>query len=265
MQRPGANGELSPEEAEAAATGVKALVPVGRPFLDYVLHSLADAGIGQVCLVIGKDHSSLRERYEGNGKRLDISIAVQEEPRGTADALLAAAAFINSALSNSVLDSSDNGDFAMLNSDNYYPSDVLRQLQSLKGPGLVAFDRAGVLARGKTNLSHERMAAFAVVDVEDGELRGLVEKPDPETYARFPEPVCVSLNCWRFSPSILDACRAVKTSPRGELELTDAVLHALERGQRFEVAVSDAAVLDLTSRDDVGPVRERLAHQEVFF
>ena len=38
--------QLTPEQEKAASAGLKALIPIaGRPFLDYVLASLADAGI----------------------------------------------------------------------------------------------------------------------------------------------------------------------------------------------------------------------------
>ena len=248
-------GAVAPDVTAAADRGLKALVPVGRPFLDYVLHAVAEAGFRRVCLVIGRRGGAIRERYAST-RRLEVACAVQDEPRGTADALLSAESFV----AENVVES---GDFAVLNGDNYYPPEALRRLRALDGPGLVGFDRGRMLARGETNVTHERMAAFAVVEATDGELRGLVEKPDAATYAALPEPVCVSFNCWRLPPSIFAACGAIAPSPRGELELTDAVVHAVERGERFRLAVSDAPVLDLTGRDDIAPVRELLATVEV--
>src|ERR1700688_4936706 len=60
---------LDARQAAIADTGVKALIPIKRPFLDYVLHALADAGFKRVCLVIGPDHHELR-RYYGQELRL---------------------------------------------------------------------------------------------------------------------------------------------------------------------------------------------------
>ena len=48
-------------QAEAADRGVKAMIPIGRPFLDYVLSALADAGYTETCLVIGPEHGAIRE------------------------------------------------------------------------------------------------------------------------------------------------------------------------------------------------------------
>ncbi len=45
MRRDDAGAELSAEQASLADSGMKAMIPVGRPFLDYVLSGLADAGV----------------------------------------------------------------------------------------------------------------------------------------------------------------------------------------------------------------------------
>ena len=90
------------------------------------------------------------------------------------------------------------------------------------------------------------------------------EKPDKETLAAMPRPLWVSMNCWRFTPSIFEACRNIPPSPRGELEVTAAVQYAIDTlGERFRALKVRAAVLDLTSRQDIAPVAARLAEVEV--
>ena len=77
-------------------------------------------------------------------------------------------------------------------------------------------------------------------------------------------PVFLTMNCWRFTASIFEACRRIKPSPRGELEITDAVQCAIdELGEKFAVLTFNAPVLDLSCRMDVGPVSKRLAGTEV--
>ena len=73
-------------QAEAADRGVKAMIPIGRPFLDYVLSALADAGYTEACLVIGPEHDAIRDYYERTAppRRMRVSFAIQAEPRGTA-------------------------------------------------------------------------------------------------------------------------------------------------------------------------------------
>src|SRR5437667_84726 len=45
MRQPDEAAALDPAQEAAAASGVKAMISFGRPFLDYVLSALADAGL----------------------------------------------------------------------------------------------------------------------------------------------------------------------------------------------------------------------------
>src|SRR5262245_54354599 len=60
-ERAQAGAAVDAAQAEAADRGVKAMIPIGRPFLDYVLSALADAGYTDACLVIGPEHDAIRE------------------------------------------------------------------------------------------------------------------------------------------------------------------------------------------------------------
>ena len=251
MRAPGASPlPLAPEQRAAADSGTKSMIPMGdgRPFLDYVLSALADAGIENVCLVVGPEHTELREYYSaspGAGK-VTIHFATQQEPRGTADALLAAEGFVG-------------GDtFLVLNADNYYPVRVLEELRRQPPPALPVFDRE-VLIRD-AGIPRERIARYALLEIApDGTLRRIVEKPNADT-ARALATAPVSLNCWHFTPMIFEACRRVRPSPRGELELPLAVQVAIdELGARVATFRTDAHVLDLSHREDIPRVARRLA------
>ncbi len=253
MRKTDASAELTEQEAAIADTGVKAMIPIDRPFLDYVLACLADAGYRKVCLVIGPEHQQLRDYYENlRTERLSIAFAVQDEPLGTADAALAAEDF---AAGEPIL---------IINSDNYYPLEALRALrEELEGSGLAAFQREGLI-RG-SNIPPERITNFAVVQTDGaGRLVRIFEKPTQKDIESVPQPVCVSMNCWRFTPVIFEACRSIKPSPRGELELPDAVQYAMDDlGETFTVLTFDAPVLDVSSRLDIAGVREHLASVQV--
>jgi dTDP-glucose pyrophosphorylase len=248
MQRLNETAVVGSDQAKVAATGLKAMIPFRRPFLDYVLSALADAGCNAVCLVIGPEHDIVRDYYERTRppERLRVAFAVQQEPRGTADAVLAAEAF------------AESDPFLVLNSDNYYPVEVLRALIALDGPGLPAFGRAALVEQG--NIDPERIRSFAMLTIDDdGILQDIVEKPDPGTFARL-QDVRVSMNCWRFAPSIFEACGKVEVSARGEVELPNAVRFAIKvMGERFRAIPVDLGVLDLSRREDIGEVERRLA------
>lgn len=240
---------LSAGQKSVADTGVKALVPLDedRPFLDYILSALADAGCAEICLVIGPEHDVIRDRYTkvAPPRRFRIAFAVQEKPRGTGDALLAAEGFAN------------GDEFLMTNSDNYYPADVLRTLVDMGRPGTVFFTPEGLAAH--SNIEAARILAFALAKVgEDGCLDALIEKPDAAALASIGPERRVSMNCWRFPPSIFEACRRLTLSARGELELTDAINMTIAKGVRFKVETSRDGVLDLSRRGDIPAVKERL-------
>jgi glucose-1-phosphate thymidylyltransferase len=249
MRRDDPAVQLAPEQASAADTGMKGMIPVGgRPLLDYVLSALADAGFREACLVIGPEHGAVREYYTHrvDARRIRVSFALQERPSGTADAVLAAEAFAG------------GEPFLVINADNYYPAAALAALRERGAPALAGFD-AAALGRGG-NIPPERIASFAVIDVApDGSLNRIVEKPEQHTLRAFGGTPSVSMNCWLFTPEIFGACRGVAPSPRGELELPQAVQHLIDgRGARFAVVPVHAPVLDLSSRADIPAVAARL-------
>ncbi len=251
MRRRTPDVTLTPDQDLIAGQGIKGLVSVGRPLLDYALSSLADAGIEQVCLVVGPEHDPIVHRYRDTIRptRLTITFAIQAKPQGTADAVLAAAAFVG------------QDPFLVVNSDNIYPVAALSALVSLGAPGLIGYAAEGLIA--ESNIDPGRIAQFALIQTApDGLLSAILEKPAER---RAPSAECrVSMNSWRFGPKIFDACRLVTPSPRGELELQDAVMIAMARfGERFQVVPFAGGVLDLSSRADIAAVTDRLRDREV--
>lgn len=248
MRRADAGVALDPSQAAAADRGLKAMIPVGRPLLDYILSGLADVGVTSVCLVIGPEHTAIREYYgvTVSLSRLSLTWAVQDQPKGTADAVLAAEQF---AADRPVL---------VLNGDNLYPAGALAALAALPRAGLVGFRRSGLIADG--SIPPERVMSFAFIDTgPDGILTRIIEKPTREEAATFGADPLVSMNAWLLPPSIYASCRAVRPSRRGELELQDAVRRSIEQvGEEFRVVESSEPVLDLSGRSDIPGVTARL-------
>ena len=243
---------LTAEQAVAADAGVKAMIPIGRPFLDYVISALADAGITDVCLVIGPEHRRMRDYYEREVllTRVRVHFAIQDKPLGTADAVAAAESFAA-------------GEYVLvLNSDNYYPVHTLRALRDLGAAGVATFEREALVRM--SNIDVERIAKFSVVRIDaNGDLAEIIEKPDVATIASLGEQVFVGMNSWSLPPQIYDACRAITPSVRGELELQDAVNYARDAmGVHFKVLTFHDGVLDMSSRGDIASVAERLRDTE---
>ena len=240
---------LSDSQRRAADAGLKPMMPIGgRPFLDYVLSALADAAVRDVALVCAPDYELVRRHYEWDAPpaRLRLSFVVQREALGTADALRAAEAWAGADA------------FLALNADNLYPVGVLRALGQQSEPAFPAFRRGELVRSG--NIRDDQVQAFALVELDaGGYLARILEKPPPETLERAGDAALLSMNCWRFDQRIFQACHDVPRSPRGEFELPQAVMLAVERGVRFRAVPASGAVLDLSRRGDAAEISRRLA------
>lgn len=248
MRRRDDGMSLDAAQAAAADTGVKGMIPMRRPFLEYVLSALADAGLTDVALVLGPEHDTVRQHFthEAPPRRLRMHFAVQQEPIGTANAVLAAA------------DTVGEVPFLVLNADNYYPVEALRALASANTACTIAFDRDALIAMG--NISADRVRAFAVLDVTaDGRLHGIIEKPGDRLDLGSPAAKWVGMNCWAISSGVISACRRVPRSARGEYELPEAVALAIRDGETVRAISMSAPVFDLSCRADIAVVAAYLA------
>jgi glucose-1-phosphate thymidylyltransferase len=252
MRAPDPGADLTVAQARAADAGLKAMLPInGRPFLDYVLSALADAGVQDVALVVAPDHEALLHHYAVDvpPSRLTVHFVVQQEAVGTANAILAAEDWVQ------------GRPFLAMNADNLYPDPALADLMGLDEPGLIAFESGDLVRSG--NIPVERIKSFALVEIgDDGYLRGIVEKPGGASAAgggMWKDETLISMNCWRFDARIFSACRDVAPSVRGELELPEAVGLAVRRGVRFRVLRATGGVLDLSKRGDAAEVARRLS------
>jgi dTDP-glucose pyrophosphorylase len=245
MKRSDPAVSLGNEQALAADQGMKGMIPIGRPFLDYVLSALADAGFERVCLVIGPEHRAVAQHYTKNSRpqRIAVDFAIQEKPLGTADAVLASEKFCGSE------------PFIVLNSDNYYPASALQALRESDPPAIAGFARSSLIADG--NVAPERITRFGALSIDDaGNLISIVPRAgDPQTDGE----VYASMNCWLFDTRIFDACRNVTMSPRNELELPRAVQLAIDTmGMKFRVVRLHVPVLDMSTRGDIASVEQKL-------
>jgi glucose-1-phosphate thymidylyltransferase len=246
MRKGDATVSLPDDQARAADLGMKGMIPIGRPFLDYVLSALADAGFERVCLVIGPEHQAVISHYkvESPPRRIEVDFAIQQHPLGTADAVLAAETFC------------DDDPFVVLNSDNYYPAAALRALRESVPPAIAGFARSALIADG--NVPPDRVSRFGALAIDDDGFLVSIVPRDGNTPSASDE-IYASMNCWLFDSRIFDACRRVELSPRNELELPRAVQLAIDTmGMRFTVVRIALPVLDMSTRGDVAGVHERL-------
>ena len=126
-------------------------------------------------------------------------------------------------------------------------------------PDCAVFERETLLA--KSNFTRDRVAKFAVLAPGPGRVSGADPREAGEKdLAAASGEVLLSMNLWRFSPRIFEACRRVPRSARGELR-------AAAGGRLGDRRISGSGsgpcgpadgVLDLSTRADVAAVSERL-------
>jgi NDP-sugar pyrophosphorylase family protein len=246
----------------------KTMLGVGggsRPFIDYLLFNVSQAGYRNVVIVISDSDNSIHEYYEHEQagrqfKQLSISYAVQPipagrtKPLGTADALLRAL---------QSMPTWEGKSFTVCNSDNLYSRTALRLLlEDTHEHALIDYDRTAL------QFGQERIAQFAVTNKDSqGFLLDIIEKPTEEEIRGAADRrgrIGVSMNIFKFSyNSILPYLESVPMHPiRHEKELPTAVKMMIAEHPRsvFTLPLSEH-VIDLTSQSDIPTVQEYLAKE----
>jgi glucose-1-phosphate thymidylyltransferase len=190
-------------------TRAKQLVPVAnKPVLFYGLEALRDAGVTEIGIVVGDTQAEIEEAV-GDGSALGIRATYirQEAPLGLAHAVLTAEAFL------------DGSPFVMYLGDNLLRDGITE---------LVERFRAGTCDAMILLQRVPDPEAYGVAELEDGRVVRLVEKPFR------PRSDLALVGVYMFTSAIVDSAKAIEPSGRGELEITDAIQHLIDRGLSVE-------------------------------
>jgi glucose-1-phosphate thymidylyltransferase len=203
----------------------KQLLPVyDKPMIYYPLTTLILAGVKEVLVITRPEDAPLFKALLGDGSDfcIAISYAVQEKPAGLAQAPLIAESFLN------------GEGFCLILGDNFlYGSGLGRKLQNLD-----SIEGAKVFAYRVNDPTQ-----YGVIELDsNGQPVSIEEKPTtPRSDLAIP-------GLYFFDKDIVEICRALKPSPRGELEITDAIKEYLSRGKlSVDVLPIGTAWLDMGS------------------
>jgi glucose-1-phosphate thymidylyltransferase len=208
-------------------TSAKQLVPVAnRPVLFYAIQAMADAGIDEVGIIIAPETGGEIREAAGNGDQFGVRITyiVQDQPAGLAHAVLTAEPFLS------------DSPFVMYLGDNLLQGgigDLVRAFNENAPDALILLTEV------------DDPENYGVAELEDGAVVRLVEKP-PE-----PKTNLALVGVYMFRASVHDAARAINPSPRGELEITDAIQHLVDSGQRVDPHVVQGWWKDTGRLDDM--------------
>ena len=193
----------------------KQIMPVyDKPMIYYPLATLMMAGISEILIITTPEDQDQFRRLLGDGSQFGcrFEYTAQETPRGLADAFILGAGFIG------------DDAVAMILGDNiFYGYGLGAQLKELTDP-----DGGAVFAYHVAD--PER---YGVVEFDDHRHAvSIEEKPER------PKSNYAVVGLYFYDNDVVEIARAVRPSPRGEIEITDVNREYLRRG-KLRVGVLD--------------------------
>ena len=186
----------------------KQMVPIyDKPMIYYPMSVLMLAGIKDILIIsTPRDIVNFKELFkDGSELGLNIEYAIQENPNGLAEAFIIGEEFIG------------DDSVAMILGDNiFYGQSFTSHLEN-----------AAKLEEGATVFGYyvQDPRAFGVVGFdENGKVTSLEEKPE-KPKSRYAVP-----GLYFYDNSVVEKAKALKPSPRGELEITDLNKVYMEEG-----------------------------------
>ena len=200
----------------------KQLLPVyDKPLVHYPISTLMAAQIREILVITTPRDRDLFERLLGDGSELGMTIKIttQSDPRGIPEAFLIGEGFI------------DKGKSALILGDNiFFGYGLGRQLQQFKN-----IDGAKVFGY---QVSDPERYGIATID-SSGKVLAIDEKP------LNPQSNIAITGLYFYDSDVVEICKSLKPSARGELEISDVNRHYLDAGRlNLEVLPRGTAWLD---------------------
>jgi glucose-1-phosphate thymidylyltransferase len=211
----------------------KQLMPVyDKPMIYYPLSTMITAGIREILIISTPTDLPLFRNLLGDGTRLGMRFeyAVQEKPEGLAQAFIIGADFIG------------NDDAALILGDNiFYGTELVVTLQ--EAANLVRKEGGGmVFAYHVSDPERYGVVEFA----PNGEVLSIEEKP------KHPKSSFAVPGIYFYDNKVIDICKNLKPSSRGELEITDVnKIYLEEKRLRVSILNRGTAWLDTGTHDSL--------------
>ena len=213
----------------------KQLLPVyDRPMIYYPIQTLVSSGIKDILIIISPLYSGHFLNLLGSGKEFGarFSFAIQDEPRGLADAFIVGKDFL------------DNDNVTMILGDNIFDNHGFsKEIQSFK---------SGAMVFAKKVTDPQR---FGVVEFDKkGNVLSIEEKP------KKPKSNYAVVGLYTFDSRVVEYAKNLIPSARGEIEITDLNNMYLKKG-KLKVKVFDGLWADAGTFDSLLEVSNYMAQK----
>jgi len=202
-------------------TRPKPMLPVAnRPVLEYVVETVAEAGIDEIVLVVGYKRSRIQNYFgDGDDWGVDIQYAVQEKQLGTAHAVLQARPYLDEP-------------FLVLNGDRIIDTSAVERMAS---------SCTGEVEALVTVTSVDIPTRYGIVDLDGGEVVEIREKPP----AHEASTNLINAGIYGFRPEVFDRIEESIAGTHGETGLP-SILNDLAADDAVRAVRYDGRWLDLT-------------------
>ncbi len=218
----------------------KVMLPLAnRPMMEHLVTAARDAGIRDFIFVVGYGEREIRRHFsDGSGFEIRVTYAPQRHQHGTADAVRSVRDLVT-------------GPFLLLNGD-----------MILNRADIADFCTCNPPCMGISGTDHP--GDYGVVLVEEDRVSSLEEK------SQKPRSSLINAGAYLFTPDIFDQAERVRPSPRGELELTDALAGLIaarelcafrlsswmDVGHPWDMLDANAALMDRLAGGNAGTIEE---------
>ena len=195
----------------------------GKPILEHIIAGILSAGIHDIFIVTGFRAEAI-EQYFGNGAKwgANVNYGRQLIQDGTGKAPELAKDFIGT--SSFLLTYGD----ILVKPETY--AQMVERYHAGAFSGVITVTAGEDVTKGGLNFFDEEFC-----------LKRLVEKPSAtqleqlqrEGWIKPNQPVWYNAGIYVFKPALFDYTARLQKSPRGEYELTDAIISMLETGHKF--------------------------------